>query len=64
MPDFFFFFLTRRVTTDNHVSTRETPQILKEGGRKGKERKKEKRKASTDGLMPPGRVTDWWRKTV
>lgn len=58
-----FFSLTRQVTTVNHhVSTRETPQILKEeGGRKGREMK-ENRKILTDGQIPYGRVTELLKK--
>lgn len=61
-----FFSLTRQVTTDNHhVSTRETPQILKEEeGRKGREMKKENRKILTDGQIPCGRVTELQKKKL
>ena len=59
-----FFSLTRQVTTDNHhVSTRETPQTLKEEeGRKGRKMKKENRKILTDGQIPCGRITELQKK--
>ena len=61
-----FFSLTRQVTTDNHhVSTRETPQILKEEeGGKGREMKKENRKILTDGYKKKKKTTIYNFSTI